>query len=72
MGQFLLGQAVSSAVLRREVFAAPSFCDLALLERRCCRTCWKAHNVPYTAFANAENTVGQMADPRAGRHLRRI
>ena len=61
-GQFLLGQ-VKQRGAEGVVFAAPSFCDPALLERPMLQDVLKAHNVPYTAFKYAENT-GQMAPIR--------
>jgi hypothetical protein len=54
------------------IFAAPSFCDPALLERPMLQTCCSEHNIPYTAFKYAENSGPDAADPRAGRHLRRL
>jgi benzoyl-CoA reductase subunit C len=44
-------------------FAAPSFCDPALLERPMLQDVLAKHGVPYTAFKYAENT-GQMAPIR--------
>jgi benzoyl-CoA reductase subunit C len=41
------------------IFAAPSFCDPALLERPMLQRVLAAHNVPYIAFKYAENS-GQM------------
>ena len=61
-GQFLLGQ-VKQRGAEGVVFAAPSFCDPALLERPMLQDVLKAHNVPYTAFKYAENT-GQMSPIR--------
>ena len=50
---------------RREgvIFAAPSFCDPALLERPMLQDVLGKHKVPHTAFKYAENT-GQMAPIR--------
>jgi benzoyl-CoA reductase subunit C len=45
------------------VFAAPSFCDPALLERPMLQDVLSRHGVPHTAFKYAENT-GQMAPIR--------
>jgi benzoyl-CoA reductase subunit C len=45
------------------VFAAPSFCDPALLERPMLQEVLAAHGIPFTAFKYAENT-GQMAPIR--------
>jgi benzoyl-CoA reductase subunit C len=45
------------------VFAAPSFCDPALLERPMLQDVLKKRGIPYTAFKYAENT-GQMAPIR--------
>jgi benzoyl-CoA reductase subunit C len=45
------------------VFAAPSFCDPALLERPMLQEILARHRIPYTAFKYAENT-GQMAPIR--------
>ncbi len=45
------------------IFAAPSFCDPALLERPMLQGVLKKHGIPYTAFKYAENT-GQMAPIR--------
>lgn len=45
------------------IFAAPSFCDPALLERPMLQDVLKKHGIPYTAFKYAENT-GQMAPIR--------
>lgn len=38
------------------VFAAPSFCDPALLERPMLQNVLSKENIPYTAFKYAENT----------------
>lgn len=61
-GQFLLGQ-VKQRGAEGVVFAAPSFCDPALLERPMLQDVLKEHGVPYTSFKYAENT-GQMAPIR--------
>ena len=61
-GQFLLAQ-VKKRGAEGVVFAAPSFCDPALLERPMLQDVLAKHKVPYTAFKYAENT-GQMAPIR--------
>lgn len=61
-GQFLLKQ-VKKGAAEGVVFAAPSFCDPALLERPMLQDVLAQHKVPYTAFKYAENT-GQMAPIR--------
>jgi benzoyl-CoA reductase subunit C len=61
-GQFLLKQ-VKTRGAEGVVFAAPSFCDPALLERPMLQDVLARHGVPYTAFKYAENT-GQMAPIR--------
>ncbi|MBK9115174.1 MAG: benzoyl-CoA reductase subunit C [Betaproteobacteria bacterium] len=61
-GQFLLHQ-VKTRGAEGVVFAAPSFCDPALLERPMLQDVLAKHTVPYTAFKYAENT-GQMAPIR--------
>ncbi len=61
-GQFLLHQ-VKTRAAEGVVFAAPSFCDPALLERPMLQDVLAKHGVPYTAFKYAENT-GQMAPIR--------
>ena len=61
-GQFLLKQ-VKTRGAEGVVFAAPSFCDPALLERPMLQDVLAKHTVPYTAFKYAENT-GQMAPIR--------
>ena len=61
-GQFLLKQ-VKTGGAEGVVFAAPSFCDPALLERPMLQDVLAKHGVPYTAFKYAENT-GQMAPIR--------
>jgi benzoyl-CoA reductase subunit C len=61
-GKFLLEQ-VRATGAEGVVFAAPSFCDPALLERPMLQDVLAKHKVPYTAFKYAENT-GQMAPIR--------
>ncbi|CAG1006891.1 benzoyl-CoA reductase subunit C [Burkholderiales bacterium] len=61
-GQFLLKQ-VKDRKAEGVVFACPSFCDPALLERPMLQDVLSAHGVPHTAFKYAENT-GQMAPIR--------
>ncbi len=61
-GQYLLRQ-VKDGAAEGVVFAAPSFCDPALLERPMLQDVLAKHKVPYTAFKYAENT-GQMAPIR--------
>jgi len=61
-GVFLLKQ-VKTRGAEGVVFAAPSFCDPALLERPMLQDVLAKHKVPYTAFKYAENT-GQMAPIR--------
>jgi len=61
-GKFLLHQ-VSSRGAEGVIFAAPSFCDPALLERPMLQGVLAKHKIPYTAFKYAENT-GQMAPIR--------
>ena len=61
-GQFLL-QSAKKAGAEGVIFAAPSFCDPALLERPMLQAVLARHKVPYTAFKYAENT-GQMAPIR--------
>jgi benzoyl-CoA reductase subunit C len=61
-GVFLLKQ-VRTRGAEGVVFAAPSFCDPALLERPMLQDVLAKHGVPYTAFKYAENT-GQMAPIR--------
>ncbi len=61
-GRGLLEQ-VKSRGAEGVIFAAPSFCDPALLERPMLQEVLAAHGVPYTAFKYAENT-GQMAPIR--------
>jgi len=61
-GMFLLKQ-VKTRGAEGVIFAAPSFCDPALLERPMLQDVLGANKVPYTAFKYAENT-GQMAPIR--------
>ena len=61
-GVFLLTQ-VKTRGAEGVVFAAPSFCDPALLERPMLQDVLTKHGVPHTAFKYAENT-GQMAPIR--------
>ncbi|HRO60266.1 MAG TPA: benzoyl-CoA reductase subunit C [Burkholderiaceae bacterium] len=61
-GVFLMKQ-VKTRAAEGVVFAAPSFCDPALLERPMLQDVLAKHGVPYTAFKYAENT-GQMAPIR--------
>jgi benzoyl-CoA reductase subunit C len=61
-GQYLLKQ-VKDRGAEGVIFAAPSFCDPALLERPMLQDVLAKHKVPYTAFKYAENT-GQMAPIR--------
>ncbi|HZQ63244.1 MAG TPA: benzoyl-CoA reductase subunit C [Casimicrobiaceae bacterium] len=61
-GQFLLRQVKKNAA-EGVIFAAPSFCDPALLERPMLQDVLSRYGVPHTAFKYAENT-GQMAPIR--------
>jgi benzoyl-CoA reductase subunit C len=61
-GVFLLKQ-VKTRSAEGVIFAAPSFCDPALLERPMLQDVLGTQKVPYTAFKYAENT-GQMAPIR--------
>jgi benzoyl-CoA reductase subunit C len=61
-GMFLLKQ-VNTRGAEGVIFAAPSFCDPALLERPMLQDVLAKYKVPYTAFKYAENT-GQMAPIR--------
>jgi benzoyl-CoA reductase subunit C len=61
-GVFLMKQ-VRERGAEGVVFAAPSFCDPALLERPMLQDVLSRHGVPHTAFKYAENT-GQMAPIR--------
>jgi benzoyl-CoA reductase subunit C len=61
-GQYLLQQ-VKRMGAEGVIFAAPSFCDPALLERPMLQDVLAKHKIPHTAFKYAENT-GQMAPIR--------
>jgi benzoyl-CoA reductase subunit C len=61
-GMFLVKQ-VKSRGAEGVIFAAPSFCDPALLERPMLQDVLSKHGIPHTAFKYAENT-GQMAPIR--------
>jgi len=61
-GRFLL-ESVKKNGAEGVIFAAPSFCDPALLERPMLQGVLAKHKIPYTAFKYAENT-GQMAPIR--------
>ncbi|MFN3567266.1 MAG: 2-hydroxyacyl-CoA dehydratase, partial [Burkholderiaceae bacterium] len=61
-GQYLLKQ-VKRMGAEGVIFAAPSFCDPALLERPMLQDVLSRHGIPHTAFKYAENT-GQMAPIR--------
>ena len=61
-GVFLLKQVKTNGA-EGVIFAAPSFCDPALLERPMLQDVLGKQKVPYTAFKYAENT-GQMAPIR--------
>ena len=61
-GVFLLKQ-VKTRGAEGVIFAAPSFCDPALLERPMLQDVLAKHGIPHTAFKYAENT-GQMAPIR--------
>ena len=61
-GVYLLHQ-VKSGRAEGVIFAAPSFCDPALLERPMLQDVLSKHKIPHTAFKYAENT-GQMAPIR--------
>ncbi len=61
-GVFLMGQ-VQTRGAEGVIFAAPSFCDPALLERPMLQDVLSKHGIPHTAFKYAENT-GQMAPIR--------
>ena len=61
-GVFLLKQVKTSGA-EGVIFAAPSFCDPALLERPMLQDVLARQKIPYTAFKYAENT-GQMAPIR--------
>ena len=57
-GQYLV-RAVRRTGAEGVIFAAPSFCDPALLDRPMLQHVLKAENIPYIAFKYAENS-GQM------------
>jgi benzoyl-CoA reductase subunit C len=61
-GKFLV-ESVRSNAAEGVIFAAPSFCDPALLERPMLQAVLAREEIPYTAFKYAENT-GQMAPIR--------
>ena len=61
-GVFLMKQ-VKTGGAEGVIFAAPSFCDPALLERPMLQDVLSQHGIPHTAFKYAENT-GQMAPVR--------
>ena len=61
-GVYLLKQ-IKTGGAEGVIFAAPSFCDPALLERPMLQDILSRHKVPHTAFKYAENT-GQMAPIR--------
>ncbi|MBS0436741.1 MAG: benzoyl-CoA reductase subunit C [Proteobacteria bacterium] len=61
-GVFLMKQ-VKTRGAEGVIFAAPSFCDPALLERPMLQDVLSKHGIPHTAFKYAENT-GQMAPVR--------
>jgi benzoyl-CoA reductase subunit C len=61
-GTFLLKQ-VKTRGAEGVIFAAPSFCDPALLERPMLQDVLSKQKIPHTAFKYAENT-GQMAPIR--------
>ena len=61
-GVFLMKQ-VKNGGAEGVIFAAPSFCDPALLERPMLQDVLSKHGIPHTAFKYAENT-GQMAPVR--------
>jgi benzoyl-CoA reductase subunit C len=54
-----LVEAVKRSRAEGVIFAAPSFCDPALLERPMLQSVLAAHGIPYIAFKYAENS-GQM------------
>ena len=56
-------ESVRKSAAEGVIFAAPSFCDPALLERPMLQSVLAAEKTPYTAFKYAENT-GQMAPIR--------
>ncbi|MHA1568821.1 MAG: 2-hydroxyacyl-CoA dehydratase, partial [Alphaproteobacteria bacterium] len=54
-----LVRAVERAGAEGVIFASPSFCDPALLDRPMMQNVLRAHNIPFIAFKYAENS-GQM------------
>ena len=54
-----LVEAVERSGAEGVIFASPSFCDPALLDRPMLQNVLAAHNIPYTSFKYAENS-GQM------------
>tara|TARA_R110002095_G_scaffold199271_1_gene179007 strand:- start:900 stop:2060 length:1161 start_codon:yes stop_codon:yes gene_type:complete len=58
VGMYLLGT-VKERVAEGVIFAAPSFCDPALLERPMLTERMREHNIPHISFKYAENS-GQM------------
>jgi benzoyl-CoA reductase subunit C len=54
-----LAEAVKRTGAEGVIFASPSFCDPALLDRPMAQHVLAAHNIPYIAFKYAENS-GQM------------
>jgi benzoyl-CoA reductase subunit C len=54
-----LVEAVKKSGAEGVIFAAPSFCDPALLDRPMLQNVLKRHDIPYVAFKYAENS-GQM------------
>ncbi|GJL81832.1 MAG: r-phenyllactate dehydratase small subunit [marine bacterium B5-7] len=58
VGQFLL-ESVRNSNAEGVIFAAPSFCDPALLERPMLADRMSEHNIPHISFKYAENS-GQM------------
>lgn len=57
-GQFIV-ESVKKYAAEGVVFAAPSFCDPALLDQPMLHTALNDNNIPFTAFQYAENS-GQM------------
>jgi benzoyl-CoA reductase subunit C len=57
-GQYLV-RAVRRSGAEGVIFASPSFCDPALLDRPMMQNVLRAHNIPFIAFKYAENS-GQM------------
>jgi benzoyl-CoA reductase subunit C len=54
-GSYLIGQVAGSGA-DGVIFAAPSFCDPALLERPMQQEALKRENIPYTSFKYSEDT----------------